>query len=544
MSERWERECQALKAEVTALQQQLQALTAQPVGVNAPARRRVSRSVKWLLSICILLGGGGVLYVEGAMDALFIDKDGRVGIGNNSPQHLLHVGNGTSSIPKDRVSAVIASQTNDAGIAIAQKDQVNVLVQAAGAGGYLGTNSDHPLVLGTNSQDRVTIDKGGKVGVGTEKPEGFQVSLPEDTKPINPQPGVTLGGGPKGNASIEVRNNGTGTPYIDFAQKVDSDFDARIRLTAPGKLAIEGAALGIGTPAPEHRVDIRSNGDRSAFTIDNALYLGNRNGTVSISNNAFVNDSVQWQIKDAQKKAFTIELRDSGMLELYGTATNGQADWQKLATFDGANKKIVFPVALNLSSSLSVSGDIWYQGHKFVLATGMFKNSYNVEATSDQRLKKDITPLTHAAEKVRRLSAVTYHWNDDGLRHFTRDIESTVSAGPQATLEEHQKAWQAEREKRYQALASTNVGVLAQEVEAVLPEAVSTDENGYKSVKYHYLTALLIAAFKEQENAAQAQARIVEQHEQEIARLRAATRIVYQSDPERAGQLPHAVQAQ
>ena len=245
VSERWERECQALKAEVKALQQQLQALTAQPVGVNAPARRRVSRSVKWLLSICILLGGGGVLYVEGAMDALFIGKDGRVGIGNNSPQNLLHVGNGTSSIPKDRVSAVIASQTNDAGIAIAQKDQVNVLVQAAGAGGYLGTNSDHPLVLGTNSQDRVTIDKGGKVGVGTEKPEGFQVSLPEDTKPMNPQAGVTLAGGPKGNASIEVRNNGTGTPYIDFAQKVDSDFDARIRLTAPGKLVIEGAALGV-----------------------------------------------------------------------------------------------------------------------------------------------------------------------------------------------------------------------------------------------------------------------------------------------------------
>lgn len=379
VSERWERECQALKAEVKALQQQLQALTAQPVGVNAPARRRVSRSVKWLLSICILLGGGGVLHGEGAMDALFIDQQGRIGI---------------------------------------------------------------------------------------------------------------------------------------------------------------------GTTTPEHVVDIRSKDTTTPFSIDNALYLGNYNGTVSISNNAYRNERGAWQPKNEQKKAFTLELQDSGKLELYGTATNGQADWQQLATFDGADKKIVFPVALNLNSSLSVSGDIWYQGHKFVLETGMFKNFYNVEATSDQRLKKDITPLTHAAEKVRRLSAVTYHWNDDGLRHFTRDIETTVSAGPQATLEEHQKAWQAEREKRYQALASTNVGVLAQEVEAVLPEAVSTDENGYKSVKYHYLTALLIAAFKEQENAAQAQARIVEQHEQEIARLRAATRIVYQPDPERAGQLPHAVQAQ
>ena len=73
---------------------------------------------------------------------------------------------------------------------------------------------------------------------------------------------------------------------------------------------------------------------------------------------------------------------------------------------------------------------------------------------------------------------------------------------------------------------------------------MSTDENGYKSVKPHSLTALLIAACREQENAAQAQARSVEQHEQEIARLRAATRTVHQFDPERAGQLPHAVHAQ
>jgi len=43
------------------------------------------------------------------------------------------------------------------------------------------------------------------------------------------------------------------------------------------------------------------------------------------------------------------------------------------------------------------------------------------------------------------------------------------SARPQATLEEHKKAWQAERDQRYMALTSTNVGVIAQEVEAVLP---------------------------------------------------------------------------
>ncbi|MBO7434260.1 MAG: tail fiber domain-containing protein, partial [Salinivirgaceae bacterium] len=42
-----------------------------------------------------------------------------------------------------------------------------------------------------------------------------------------------------------------------------------------------------------------------------------------------------------------------------------------------------------------------------------------------------------------------------------------------------------------------HVGVLAQEVEAVLPEAVETGEDGYKSVNYSNITPLLIEAVKE-----------------------------------------------
>ena len=40
-------------------------------------------------------------------------------------------------------------------------------------------------------------------------------------------------------------------------------------------------------------------------------------------------------------------------------------------------------------------------------------------------------------------------------------------------------------------------GVVAQEVEAVMPEVVKTDELGYKSVCYGNLVGLLIEAIKE-----------------------------------------------
>ena len=44
-----------------------------------------------------------------------------------------------------------------------------------------------------------------------------------------------------------------------------------------------------------------------------------------------------------------------------------------------------------------------------------------------------------------------------------------------------------------------DIGVVAQNVEEVLPEIVKTDKNGMKSVEYPNLVALLIEAVKEQQ---------------------------------------------
>jgi uncharacterized protein YlxW (UPF0749 family) len=46
---------------------------------------------------------------------------------------------------------------------------------------------------------------------------------------------------------------------------------------------------------------------------------------------------------------------------------------------------------------------------------------------------------------------------------------------------------------------SRQIGFIAQEVEAVLPDLVSTDTEGYKSVKYANVTAVLVEAVKEQQ---------------------------------------------
>jgi hypothetical protein len=86
--------------------------------------------------------------------------------------------------------------------------------------------------------------------------------------------------------------------------------------------------------------------------------------------------------------------------------------------------------------------------------------------TSDQRLKQEIRPLGGALASVLALRGVRYKWNALG-----------VQRGGQANAEQ--------------------VGVLAQEVEKIYPELVSTGADGYKAVNYAQLTPVLIEAIKE-----------------------------------------------
>jgi len=79
---------------------------------------------------------------------------------------------------------------------------------------------------------------------------------------------------------------------------------------------------------------------------------------------------------------------------------------------------------------------------------------------SDLRLKKDIKPLKSALSTVDKLQGKSYRWKDNN---------------------------------------EPDIGLIAQELEKVIPELVKTDDKGYKSIVYQKLTAVLIEAVKEQQ---------------------------------------------
>jgi hypothetical protein len=139
---------------------------------------------------------------------------------------------------------------------------------------------------------------------------------------------------------------------------------------------------------------------------------------------------------------------------------------------------------------------------------------YNITAySSDERLKSNIRPIENALEKLCSLRGVTFDWNDEA-----------------------EAAGFSPRDKY------NDVGVIAQEVEAILPQLVfpapfdlhqgdpdaeyvegeptqgellGTSKSGkdYKTVEYGRLTALTIEAIKEQQT-------IINNQQQEISELK------------------------
>jgi hypothetical protein len=105
----------------------------------------------------------------------------------------------------------------------------------------------------------------------------------------------------------------------------------------------------------------------------------------------------------------------------------------------------------------------WFDGRTVV--NGILRAT-RVQITSDERFKRDIRPLAESLDTVSRLRGVSYAWRTDEFP-----------------------------ERRFDS--GRQIGLIAQEVEKVVPELVNTDDSGYKSVEYANMVGILVEAVKE-----------------------------------------------
>lgn len=135
----------------------------------------------------------------------------------------------------------------------------------------------------------------------------------------------------------------------------------------------------------------------------------------------------------------------------------------------------------------------WNEGVFKVFAGDGVPNAGTIEAAifrevSDERLKESVSDIVTPLAFVRQLRGVQFQWKD-GNRG-----EGATASGNQ-------------------------YGVIAQELEAVLPELVSTGEDGMKSVRYTGLIPVLIEAVKEQQETIEKQAQSIDRLERMVEEL-------------------------
>jgi hypothetical protein len=99
---------------------------------------------------------------------------------------------------------------------------------------------------------------------------------------------------------------------------------------------------------------------------------------------------------------------------------------------------------------------------------GRFEASNDIVAysSSDKNWKKNIKNIDSPLEKISQISGVEFDWIEDEPFHGNKGHD---------------------------------VGVIAQEIELVIPEAVQTRESGMKAVQYDKIIPLLIESIKEQQ---------------------------------------------
>ena len=248
--------------------------------------------------------------------------------------------------------------------------------------------------------------------------------------------------------------------------------------------------IGFGTSAPQTPIDVMG-----GYTNIQGVGINN----AWVGNNFYYNGS-NFVFETSGYASAGLYYEPSGMIDMRVSSASGTAgqtiSWVTAFSISGAGSgttgRVNIPNTLTIGSSATVNqaGDIgvsrnaapasgviylgnnggrylFYDGSSYYLnGASLYVNS--TLYPSDVRLKRDVTPLQDSLNKILALQGVNYKWNRQVLPD--RDLP----AGPQ-------------------------IGFIAQDVEKIIPEVVSTDGSGYEAIDYSKITPVLAEAIKEQQ---------------------------------------------
>ena len=192
-------------------------------------------------------------------------------------------------------------------------------------------------------------------------------------------------------------------------------------------------------------------------------------GSATISNNVTLLNGANLRLLNGDISCAALGCRELNAQQIQCTANTWLYGNLQVGGTSFFAQAVTISQELVVGRTAAFSGKVTANGGMDIVGnlkvTGVITATGNIQAytSSDERLKKDITTIPNALEKVNSLRGVEFEWNEDlQTYHHGKDT-----------------------------------GVIAQEVEQVMPTAVRNGEDGYKSVQYDRLIPLLIEAVKE-----------------------------------------------
>jgi hypothetical protein len=391
--------------------------------------------------------GGDIILQTGStfsssIERMRITPTGNVGIGTNAPTNKLDV----------RVDGYGITHRNVAG-----STDLTTYVDNSEAG--IGTVSSTPFSLYTNNTNRLTVLPNGNVGIGTGSPQApLHVRAPQVTTAALLE--VDTCGAPCGGQSyteaLRLINIGAAGGLPNGAGQVGLGMSAAAAATATSTADI-WVGTGFPTDAGNGTNDFIIATKTGATALTNRVRINGDNGNFGIGT-----ESPQARLHNVGTTRLDGEIQ-LGAQTLSG-ATGSNVTLQRFAGANSSNVVLEMGSA-GVSAFLIQNNGV---GRIYMDNTGAAAKPGGGAwaALSDERSKNDIQPLTGTLDRLLQLKGHAYTYKSE----FVKDGR---------------------------ALPGTQIGLVAQEVEAIFPDWVSTGPDGLKQVTERSTTALMVEALRD-----------------------------------------------
>ena len=293
----------------------------------------------------------------------------------------------------------------------------------------------------TNATEKMRLTNTGDLGIGTTSP-AKKLHVSNGDIRIDDSKQLQFGSG-----GVKINNDASGRMY----QKAPLDFYWE---TQGYQMVLKQAGnLGIGTTSPISQLHIKKTTSLGPIIQLENAYNGSGADTLIRFGDSTENYSYSVGSDDSA---------NSFRISYNGTSYNGAVP--------GTNDFLIFDTSGNAeipNGNLKVTlGSIAVGNISNSATDGRIDASNDVVAysTSDIRLKDNIKTIDKALDKVNSIQGIEFDW-----------IEKEEVHGN----------------------SGHDIGVIAQEIEKILPDVVTTRDSGYKAVKYEKIVPLLIEAIKD-----------------------------------------------